>query len=171
MTLRFYIKKILFVTILSLPIIVCINNSFAKSFIFSPGMCEFSVSFPVKYKSKTLLKDGLEGSAASANVYGLASIQAECWPSDYNISITAYAKGLEHESKKRGIAVDSVSIDRDTKVGPQVVLSGRVQLENQQAYMKLISTFGINTRLDLLILDDKIVSQIQLNFRNSIKRK
>lgn len=171
MILRLYIKTFLFATFLSLPIIICVNNSFARSFIFSPEVCEFSVSFPVKYKSKILLKDGLEGSAASANVRGLASIQAECWPSDHNISINAYAKGVEHESRKMGIAVDSVIIDRDVKVGKQVVLSGRIQLDNQQVYMKMISTFGRNTRLDLLILDDKIVSQIQLNFRNSIKRK
>jgi len=118
-----------------------------------------------------LVKDGVEGLAATANISHSISAQAECWPQNNDISISSYAKSIEIESKNRGILVDSVIIDNTTNdIGTQVVLNGRISLDNKYSYLKLVSTFGNFSRLDLIVIDDEIASGNYLKLRKSIKK-
>lgn len=149
------------------------TDVFANEYTFAPESCEFNIAFPVKYNSKTLVKDGVEGLAATAKISNSISAQAECWSQNNDISISSYAKSIEVESKNRGILVDSVIIDNNTikSVGTQVVLNGRISINNKYSFVKFISTFGKYSRLDLIVIDDELASSNYVKLRNSILKR
>lgn len=143
----------------------------AGNYVFSPAFCDFSVEFPVQYKPKDLTLNGTQGAGATAHANSSTSLGAECWPYEQQISIDAYAQGLENEARQRGVAISSVLIDKDSKVAQQVILTGRISIGGKSLTMKTVSFIGPRSRLDLTILDRDIASQTQIDFRNSVKRK
>ena len=137
---------------------------------FSPAFCEFSVTFPNGSKPKDMLSATASGAAATGRA-GAAGLSAECWPYENQIPIDTYAQGIASQIQQRGGTVDNVSIDRNGKTGPQVVVTSRLKTGTGMYYVKAISFIGNKSRLDLTVIDKEIASTAQVDFRSSVKRK
>lgn len=143
----------------------------AGGYVFSPNFCDFSVEFPVQYKPKEMILKGTHGAGATAHPNSATSLGAECWPYEQQLSINTYAQGLEDEMRQRGVIINSVLIDNDGGVSPQVILTGRISVGGNMLTIKTVSFIGPRSRLDLTILDRYMVSQTQVSFRNSVYKK
>ena len=149
----------------------CSDEAIAGEFVFEPSLCEFSVTFPVKYKQRKIIKNGTAGTAATARVSNLTSLGAECWPYIEKLQIETFARNMEIEAQQRGLSVNSVIIDKSSNVGERIILTGWLKTGGQKVYVKIISIMGTKSRLDLTIADCEIASRTQVDFRNSVKRK
>ena len=143
----------------------------AADFIFSPKFCEFSVQFPVQYKTYEIIKSGNIGLSARAKTIDLTGLNAECWAFDKPLQIEILAQELEKEMQKRGVSVGIVIIDKNNDIAPQIILSGNVNPEGKKLFIKMISFIGHKSILELLIVEKDLVSQTQVNFRNNVKLK
>lgn len=147
------------------------NLILPKEFVFSPDMCEFSVTFPVEYEPKELIKNGKAGIAANAQISKNTFVQAECWTSNSGSRIEDFAAWVEKDAISKGITVSNVSIKSKRTHSQQVILAGSMQVMGTTRYVKIIFTLGRNSMLSLIILDEQYGSQEQTNIRNSIKKK
>jgi hypothetical protein len=138
--------------------------------IFSPSFCEFSVVFPDGYKPKELISSTTTGAAATGRA-GSTGLSAECWPYEKQPPIQTYAQELDSQIRQRGGTVDNVIIDRNSKMGTQVIATSRINSGGELFRIKTVSFMGSRTRLDLVIVDKEIGGSAQINFRNSVKRK
>jgi hypothetical protein len=158
------------VSMVTIAIGVFIAEANAGEKVFSPSFCEFSVAFPNGYKPKEMISATATGAAATGRA-GSTGLSAECWPYEKQTPIQTYARELASQMRQRGGIVDNVSIDRNSKMGEQVVVTSRIKSDSELFHIKTVSFMGSRTRLDLTIVDQEIVGSAQINFRNSVKRK
>ncbi|WP_177171008.1 hypothetical protein [Nitrosospira multiformis] len=156
-------------TVVAISISVFMGEANADEKVFSPPYCEFSVVFPNGYKPKEIISKTATGAAATGRA-GSTGLSAECWPCEERVEIQAYARELASEMRRRGGIVDSVIIDRNNKIGEQIILTSRIKSGSDSYHIKIVSFRGTRTRLDLAIVDQEMASSAQINFRNSVKR-
>jgi len=73
--------------------------------------------------------------------------------------------------EQRGFAINSVSIDRNNKLAPQIVISGRLEAGGETYYTTTISIMGKSSRLDLSIVERHLASKAHMTFRESVRWK
>jgi len=167
MSYRLYFITCLVVTVFTTSGVI------AGNFSFSPISCEFSVEFPAKYKLKEISLGGKHGVIASLSLDTLNNLRAESWALSNHLPVEVYAQQLEDEIRERGVIVNNVMIDKNSKFGDQIILTGRMKLGGETFHVKTVSFIGIKTRLDLIIISDSMMTQAkaQVDFRNSVRRK
>lgn len=154
-------------------LILCLTLSCASSWAdtFTTSFCDFSVNFPGKYSTREMISEETAGIAAVANATRDTRIAAECWPYTEQLPLDAYARAMQAEMKQRGFVINNVSIDRDSGVAPQVIISGRLTAAGETYYTTSISIMGRRSRLDLSIVERHLASKAHTAFRNSVRLK
>ncbi|GEM_PF-6095307 len=152
---------------------LCFSLSCASAWAgtFSTDYCEFSVTFPADYSTREMIYGQSGGIAAVANATRDTRIAAECWPYTDQSPINIYAKAMQAEMEQRGFAINSVSIDRNNKLAPQIVISGRLEAGGETYYTTTISIMGKSSRLDLSIVERHLASKAHMTFRESVRWK
>jgi hypothetical protein len=137
--------------------------------LYSPDGCDFTVEFPNKYQIKTLyLPSKKTVLQASCKIKDGGRLAAECYNS--SISKNEFISFISEELKNRGASVYNVQPSSHMGIDT-VVASGSIVVAEKKLFIKVISYFGDNSRLDLIQIEGVISSKESLSFRNSVRIK
>ena len=160
-------KKWIVITLVSF-LIYCPAISWSGE-LYSPAGCDFSVTFPGKYQTKNIyLPSGKMVQQASCKTKDGGRLAAECY--DSSMDKEEFISFISEELRNRGASVYNVQPSSHMGIDT-VVASGSIVTDENRLFIKIISYFGDNSRLDLIQIESVLSSKESLSFRNSVRIK